>query len=112
MAITTYSTAGNVGAGALARAAATVNAASWAIQVAHCGDWYVQPTDIADPASTPTTARAATTNASALTRTEVWDSGGAVGSTTVATSSQAITWSPNTDYGVRSWMAYLIELTV
>ena len=81
-------------------------------QVAHAGDWYIQPTDIADPANTPTTARAAATNASAVTRTEVWDSGGAVGSTTVATSSQAITWSSATDYGVRSWMAYLIELTV
>ena len=109
---TSYANAGNVGATPLARAAATVNASSLVLQVAHAGDWYVQATDIAAPSTSPATDLLAHTNASAVTRTEVWDSGGPVGSTTVATSSQAITWSSATDYGVRSWMTWIIELTM
>ena len=109
---TSYANAGNVGATPLARAAATVNASSLVLQVAHAGDWYVQATDIAAPSTSPATDLLAHTNTGALTRTEVWDSGGPVGSTTVATSSQAITWSSATDYGVRSWMTWLIELTM
>ena len=109
---TSYAQSANAASAPLARPTLTIAATSWAIAVAHAGDWYIQPTDIADPAATPATARAAYTNTSALTRTEMWDSGSAVGSTTVATSSQAITWASATDYGVRSWMAHLIELTV
>ena len=109
---TSYANAANVGATPLARAAATVNASSRVLQVAHAGDWYVQATDIAAPSTSPATDLLAHTNTGALTRTEVWDSGGPVGSTTVATSSQAITWSPNTDYGTRSWMTWIFELTM
>ena len=109
---TSYAQSANAASAPLARPTLTIAATSWAIAVAHAGDWYIQPTDIADPAATPATARAAYTNTSALTRTEMWDSGSAVGSTTVATSSQAITWASATDYGIRSWMAHLIELTV
>ena len=109
---TSYANAGNVGATPLARAAATVNASSRVLQVAHAGDWYVQATDIAAPSTSPATDLLAHTNTGAITRTEVWDSGGPVGSTTVTTSSQAITWSSATDYGVRSWMTWIIELTM
>ncbi|MCB1297327.1 MAG: hypothetical protein KDB67_22070, partial [Gordonia sp.] len=93
-------------------AAATVNASSLVLQVAHAGDWYVQATDIAAPSTSPATDLLAHTHTGALTRTEVWDSGGPVGGTTITASSQAITWSPNTDYGTRSWMTWIIELTM